>query len=632
MRIRSFLFGLLALTLTVGLVGCDSGGSNGGGDNGDVTVTVDSLVEANSSFSTLNDALNAAGVTTLDDESKSFTVFAPTNDAFGALNTNALLGSDALGSVLQYHVIEGDSLGAAELSDGQTLTTLAGQDLTVDVDGNGNVSVEGSPVTDADITADNGIVHGIGDKPLLGNQPLTNILQFVSETQELVSAIASRGLTDGIGGSDVGTVFAPNNSAVTGNSETINNLSDQEIQQVLAYHTLGDKNSLTDLQDQLSNNNPLTVTTRQGEDLVIAQDGSGNVVFNDGQATLDTDNVNFEGTNNITHVIDGLLIPPSFGGASFEVVANASDLTPNGGTPDAHCLVTTSNGTTVFFNSAEGGIYAWDGSQLITHTSPANLNENIQGESNTINRCDAVALDGNGNAYFSFRSSDSNVNYVYRTAVSDATTFQVKEVNGINGLTVDGSTLYLAGVAQFGATRNGVFETPADLSGDTTAVAANPDVALGEATIDIASDGTLYGWSEGSGNFENVIVSLDPSASSPSFNNFADPYAGGTLTSGAGSLIRDLDVVESNGAEFITVYNNSFNAENGVEWGTIQLSDQSVSLLFTGSDLVGSLSVDGYTAGFTEAMAVNANGEIFVASRDDFGGENYIAKASNVLP
>jgi uncharacterized surface protein with fasciclin (FAS1) repeats len=210
-------------------------------------------------------------------------------------------------------------------------------------------------VTEADITAGNGVIHGIGDKPLLGNQPLTSVLQFVSETQELVNAIAARDLTDQVGGSEVGTVFAPNNSAVSDNSETINDLSDEEVQAVLQYHTLADETDSGALLSLLSDNDgQVTVTTRQGEDLVIAQDGDGNVLFNPtdqgAQATLDTDNVDFEGANNITHVIDGLLIPPSFGRSSITEARTQARQAIAGG-DDASATVTVQGTVTRAFGA-----------------------------------------------------------------------------------------------------------------------------------------------------------------------------------------------------------------------------------------------------------------------------------------
>ena len=97
-----------------------------------------------------------------------FTVFAPTDDAFGALLTDLgvtaeeLLARDDLGAILTYHVVAGD-VRAADLSDGQVVETVQGGTLTVNIsdagvtltDANGGVS----NITATDIEASNGVVH-----------------------------------------------------------------------------------------------------------------------------------------------------------------------------------------------------------------------------------------------------------------------------------------------------------------------------------------------------------------------------------------------------------------------------------------------------------------------------------------
>ena len=98
-------------------------------------------------------------------------------------------------------------------------------------------------------------------------------------------------------------------------------------------------------------------------------------------------------------------------------------------------------------------------------------------------------------------------------------------------------------------------------------------------------------------------------------------------------MIGDLDVVDYNGTEFIVVYNGSYNASNGDEWGTIQISDQSVELLFTRADLTSNLGVSNYVSAFTEPTAVNSSGEVTVASREaSFGGSYYLATVSDAAP
>ena len=93
-----------------------------------------------------------------------FTVFAPTNQAFSDIQStvDTLLkpGNKAdLKNVLTYHVVPGTYM-AADLKDGQKLTTVEGAKLTVSVDG-GSVKVNDATVEKADVNASNGVVHVI---------------------------------------------------------------------------------------------------------------------------------------------------------------------------------------------------------------------------------------------------------------------------------------------------------------------------------------------------------------------------------------------------------------------------------------------------------------------------------------
>lgn len=94
-----------------------------------------------------------------------FTVFAPTNAAFEALpegTVESLLTPEKkadLTAILTYHVVPG-SVMAADLSDGQKVTTVQGEELTVSIK-DGVVMINGATVTAADLTGSNGVVHVI---------------------------------------------------------------------------------------------------------------------------------------------------------------------------------------------------------------------------------------------------------------------------------------------------------------------------------------------------------------------------------------------------------------------------------------------------------------------------------------
>lgn len=94
-----------------------------------------------------------------------FTVFAPTNAAFEALPAGTVEdllkpeNKEALAGILTFHVVSGNVL-SSDLSDGQVVTTLNGQTLTVSIV-DGNVSVNGANVIAADLVGTNGVVHVI---------------------------------------------------------------------------------------------------------------------------------------------------------------------------------------------------------------------------------------------------------------------------------------------------------------------------------------------------------------------------------------------------------------------------------------------------------------------------------------
>jgi uncharacterized surface protein with fasciclin (FAS1) repeats len=97
-----------------------------------------------------------------------FTVFAPTNDAFAAaieeLDTTAeeLLARDDLATILTYHVVAAEVF-STDLTDGQVITTVQGENLVVSIDESGVMLTDANDrsvmVITADIDVSNGVVH-----------------------------------------------------------------------------------------------------------------------------------------------------------------------------------------------------------------------------------------------------------------------------------------------------------------------------------------------------------------------------------------------------------------------------------------------------------------------------------------
>lgn len=117
---------------------------------------------ATPNLSTLATALQAAELAETLNGTGPFTVFAPTNDAFAAIQATVdnLLKPESkskLQNVLKYHVVAG-TVKAADLKNGSDLVTLQGEKLKVSIKG-GKVTIGGAEVTAADVAVSNGVVH-----------------------------------------------------------------------------------------------------------------------------------------------------------------------------------------------------------------------------------------------------------------------------------------------------------------------------------------------------------------------------------------------------------------------------------------------------------------------------------------
>ena len=135
---------------------------------------------ANKNFSSLVGALTGPGqpdfVGTLNGAGP-FTVFAPTNAAFTALNTELAPGGIAsvsaanLTKVLQYHVVGGANVLAATLTEGQMVTPILtpAQKFTIQLTGGAKIKDANNRMSNiiiTDVQCSNGVIHAI-DKVLL---------------------------------------------------------------------------------------------------------------------------------------------------------------------------------------------------------------------------------------------------------------------------------------------------------------------------------------------------------------------------------------------------------------------------------------------------------------------------------
>merc|ERR1712232_330975 len=123
------------------------------------------LAEGDKDLSTLVAALKAGNLTSALSGKGPFTVFAPTNEAFAKLPADVLKrlldpkNIKELDAVLEYHVIAGAAVHAADLKPEQKVKTLEGEEILIEVkDKNVYINRE-AKVTTADVDATNGVVH-----------------------------------------------------------------------------------------------------------------------------------------------------------------------------------------------------------------------------------------------------------------------------------------------------------------------------------------------------------------------------------------------------------------------------------------------------------------------------------------
>ena len=125
---------------------------------------VDTAVGAGQ-FKTLATAATAAGLVDTLKSDGPFTVFAPTDDAFGKLppgTVEELLKPEnkgKLAEILTYHVVPGKVM-AKDVAGMTSAKTVQGSDVKI-ASKDGHVMINNAKVTQADVPASNGVIHVI---------------------------------------------------------------------------------------------------------------------------------------------------------------------------------------------------------------------------------------------------------------------------------------------------------------------------------------------------------------------------------------------------------------------------------------------------------------------------------------
>lgn len=281
-------------------------------DNTPQNNSITDIASGNPNFSILVDALNRADLAETLDQAGSYTVFAPTNDAFlDFLDENGFESLDdvplqTLTQILLNHVVNGTNLSTG-LTTGYVKTLAKGSasstnTLSMFINTASGVRLNGvASVVTADITASNGVIHVVD--AVIGLPTIVTHAVANPNFSTLVSLLSQQGLVSTLSSSSSPapfTVFAPLNSAFdTATLNLYGTLSSSQRTAVLTYHVVGGANVL-------SNAIPSgPITTLETGTFSI----SGTTITDEASRQTNIVATDVQAANGVIHVVNQVLLP-----------------------------------------------------------------------------------------------------------------------------------------------------------------------------------------------------------------------------------------------------------------------------------------------------------------------------------
>lgn len=291
-------------------------------DKGEPMMNIVETAVAAGNFTTLVAALQATNLdAALADEDGMFTVFAPTDAAFAAINggtIGALLENpDTLANILLQHVVNAEvpSVNAYALN-GMSAETMSGAMLPIAINSmNDMLSIAGINIVAKDIYTSNGVIHVI-DTVIIGDAALPAASGSIVDVavgsgafNTLVAALQATNLDSVLAGDGAFTVFAPTDEAFALLGEdTINALlaDPDALANILLYHVVPGAAVLQDAAVGIAQSDMQMVTMANEQVATISRNDS-NLYVNKSQVS----SANILATNGVIHVIDQVILPPA---------------------------------------------------------------------------------------------------------------------------------------------------------------------------------------------------------------------------------------------------------------------------------------------------------------------------------
>ena len=292
-------------------------------DKGEPTMNIVETAVSAGNFTTLVTALQAAGLDgALADETKEFTVFAPTDEAFNLLGADTiaalLADTETLSNILLQHVVETTVPSTAAFTlNGKQATTLSGAMIPININSEtDSLTFGGAKIVMTDLYTTNGVIHVI-DMVVVADvvipEPAMSIVDVATQAgsfNTLVAALTATGLNEVLADLDAQyTVFAPSDEAFALlGQDTINALlADPEaLSNILLYHVVSDAKVMQDQAVTIaqSDNKMITMTNSQKASLSLTD---STLYVNKSAVSA----ANIMADNGVIHVVDQVILPPS---------------------------------------------------------------------------------------------------------------------------------------------------------------------------------------------------------------------------------------------------------------------------------------------------------------------------------
>lgn len=306
-RIFRVLSILLALSMGVVLMSCEE--DEDIVDDGESNLTIYEEIAESPDFTLLAAAIDKANLRDQLDSEGSFTLLAPSDNAFiraGITNLDNY-SADELADILEYHVIN-EELLIEDFVASEEEETLNGTLYVIPTEQSIYLNANAQFVRPVNVDATNGVIHVV-DNVL--EEPQSSIADIIGDDEDLAilqEAIGQAGISDVLTQEGPYTIFAPTDAAFEKlfdelGVSSLAELSSDQLTDILQYHVIEDRTFSPELeagsQSTLLGEN-FTITFDNAILLVDDNDVTENAVVVAGDRL---------GNNGVVHYIDEVMLP-----------------------------------------------------------------------------------------------------------------------------------------------------------------------------------------------------------------------------------------------------------------------------------------------------------------------------------